>query len=74
LRTGVPTLALFLLAALAAAQAGSPPSAPRLPPDLTAIVARIEKGDTAGAERELKRIIASSGDPAARQLLARLFL
>jgi tetratricopeptide (TPR) repeat protein len=67
MRTATATLALLLLPALAAPQA-----APR-PPDLNAIVARIEKGDTAGAERQLRRIIASTGDPAARQLLARLF-
>lgn len=64
-------LALLLLPALATPQAAPPPAAPR-PPDLKAIVAQIEKGDTAGAERQLRRIVASSGDPAARQLLARL--
>ncbi len=73
MRTAAATLALLFLPALAAPQAAPPPSAPR-PPDLKAIVAQIEKGDTAGAERRLRRIIASSGDPAARQLLARLCL
>ncbi len=68
MRTGATTLALLLLAA---PQAVPPPAAPR-PPDLSAIAAQIEKGDAAGAERRLRRIIASSGDPAARQLLARL--
>jgi tetratricopeptide (TPR) repeat protein len=72
-RTGATTLGLLLLAALAAAQADSPPAAGH-PSGLDAIVARIEKGDAAGAERELKKIIASSGEPAARQLLARLCL
>ena len=68
------TLALLLLAAPGAPQATVPssrPAAPR-PPDLKAIAALIEKGDTAAAERQLQRIIASSGDPAARQILARL--
>jgi tetratricopeptide (TPR) repeat protein len=37
-------------------------------------VTQIEKGDATGAERQLRRIIASYGDPAARQLLARLCL
>jgi tetratricopeptide (TPR) repeat protein len=73
-RTGAPTLGLVLVAAFAAAQADTPTPATGRPSDLDAIVARIEKGDAAGAERELKRIIASSGDPAARQLLARLCL
>jgi tetratricopeptide (TPR) repeat protein len=73
-RTALPTIGLLLLAALATPQAGTPPSAPPLPPELKGIVARIEKGDAAGAERELKGIIASSGDPAARQLLARVYL
>jgi tetratricopeptide (TPR) repeat protein len=72
-RNGVTTIALLLLAALAAPQAAPPAATPR-PPDLKAVVAQIEKGDTAGAERQLRRIIASSGDPAARQLLARLCL
>ena len=71
MRTGATMLALLLLPALATPQAAPPPAAPR-PPDLKAIVAQIEKGDTAGAERQLRRIVASSGDPAARQLLARL--
>jgi len=71
MRTGATALALLLVPALAAPQATPPPAAPR-PPDLGAIVAQIEKGDAAGAERQLRRIIASSGDPAARQLLARL--
>ena len=71
MRTGAIALALLLLPALAAPQAAPPPAAPR-PPDFKAIVAQIEKGDTAGAERQLRRIIASSGDPTARQLLARL--
>ncbi len=71
MRTGATTLALHLLATLAAGQAAPPSAAPR-PPDLRAIAASIEKGDAAGAERQLRRIIASTGDPAARQLLARL--
>jgi tetratricopeptide (TPR) repeat protein len=71
MRTVATTLALLLLPALAAPQAAPPRAAPR-PPDLKAVVAQIEKGDAAGAERQLRRIIASSGDPAARQLLARL--
>jgi len=62
-----------LLAALGLVlQAAS--AAPPAPADLAAIVTRIEKGDTAGAERQLRRIVAASGDPAARQLLARLYL
>ncbi len=73
MRTGATTIALLLLAALGAPQAAAPPASPR-PPDLKAVVAQIEKGDTAGAEWQLRRIIASSGDPAARQLLARLCL
>jgi tetratricopeptide (TPR) repeat protein len=73
-RALVPTIGLLLLGTLAGAQAGSPPSSPPLPPDLRAVVARIERGDAAGAERELKTIIASRDDPAARQLLARLYL
>jgi tetratricopeptide (TPR) repeat protein len=69
------TLGLLLLGALAASRAaGSPPSAAPHAPELQAIAARIERGDAAGAERQLKRIIASTGDPAARQLLARLCL
>jgi len=78
MRAAAAPLALLLLPALAAPQAAptkaAPPqarAAPR-PAGLEAIVAQIEKGDTAGAERQLRRIIASSGDPAARQLLARL--
>jgi len=72
MRTVPAALVLLLQAALAAPQAAPPPAAAR-PPDLAAIVARIEKGDAAGAERQLRRIIASSGDPAARQLVARLY-
>jgi tetratricopeptide (TPR) repeat protein len=75
-RPAAATLALLLLAASGAPQTTPPPAAPRpaapRPPDLKAIAALIEKGDTAAAERQLQRIIASSGDPAARQLLARL--
>ncbi len=67
MRTGATALALLLLPALAA------PQAARRPPALGAIVAQIERGDTAGAERQLRRMVASSGNPAARQLLARLF-
>jgi tetratricopeptide (TPR) repeat protein len=70
-RTGATALALLLLPALAAPQA-APPQAARRPTDLRAIVAQIERGDTAGAERQLRRMVASSGNPAARQLLARL--
>jgi tetratricopeptide (TPR) repeat protein len=73
MKTGAATIALLLLPALAAAQATPPAAAPR-PADLEAVAARIEKGDAAGAERQLRRIIAASGDPAARQLLARLCL
>jgi len=72
-RTGATALALLLLPALAAPQVAPPPAAPR-PPDLRAIVSQIEKGDATGAERQLRRIIASYGDPGARQLLARLCL
>jgi len=73
-RAAIATLALLLLAAPGAPRATVPsprPAAPR-PPDLKAIAALIERGDTAAAERQLQRLIASSGDPAARQLLARL--
>ncbi len=73
MRTAALTLALLLLPALAAPQA-APPHGPERPPGLEAIVARIEKGDSAGAERQLRQIIASTGDPAARQLLARVYL
>jgi tetratricopeptide (TPR) repeat protein len=73
MRTVATTLALLLLPALAAPQAAPPAAAPR-PPGLVAIVAQIEKGDTAGAERQLRRIVASTGSPAARQLLARLYI
>jgi tetratricopeptide (TPR) repeat protein len=77
-RTGAATLALLLLPALAAPQAAPPPAAPApaapRPPDLKPIVAQIEKGDTAGAERQLRRIVAATGSPAARQLLARVYL
>jgi tetratricopeptide (TPR) repeat protein len=72
MRTAAATLALLLLPALAAPQA-APPAA-RRPPDLDAIVAQIEKGDATGAERQLRQIVASTGNPAARQLLARLYL
>lgn len=72
MRTGTTALALLLLPAPAAPQAATPPAAPR-PPDLRTIVTQIEKGDATGAERQLRRIIASSGDAVARQLLARLF-
>ncbi|MGE5125628.1 MAG: tetratricopeptide repeat protein [Betaproteobacteria bacterium] len=71
MRTGAAALALLLLPGLAAPQA-APPQAARRPPELGAVVAQIERGDTAGAERQLRRMVASSGNAAARQLLARL--
>jgi tetratricopeptide (TPR) repeat protein len=85
MRAAATTLALLLLPALAAPQASpppaasprasrtAPPQAPPRPPDLEAIVASIQKGDRAGAERQLRRIVGSTGSPAARQLLARLY-
>jgi tetratricopeptide (TPR) repeat protein len=73
MRTAATTLALLLLPALAAPQAAPLAAAPR-PGGLEAIVAQIEKGDAAGAERQLRRIVASTGSPAARQLLARLYI
>jgi tetratricopeptide (TPR) repeat protein len=76
-RPAALVFALAALPALAAAQAAPAPAAPppSTPPrraELAAIAAQIEKGDAAGAERRLRQIVASSGDPAARQLLARL--
>ena len=74
MRAVAASLALLLLAAPGAPQATVPsprPAAPR-PPDLKAIAALIEKGDTAAAEQHLQRIITATGDPAARLLLARL--
>lgn len=68
MRPLVAALALALQAAVAAAQAAAPAA------DLAPIVALIEKGDTARAEQRLRQIVAASGDPAARQLLARLYL
>ena len=47
-------------------------AAARRTSDLKAIAALLEKGDTAAAERRLQQIIASTGDPGARALLARL--
>jgi tetratricopeptide (TPR) repeat protein len=72
-KTALATLGLLLPAALAAAQARRPSDATP-PRELAAVVALIGSGDAAGAERELRRIIAASGDPAARQILARLLL
>ena len=73
MRAAAATLAFLLCGSRRAAGPGAVPrpAAPR-PPDLKAIAALIEKGDTAAAERQLQGIIASSGDPGARQLLARL--
>jgi tetratricopeptide (TPR) repeat protein len=71
MKAAATTLALLLLAAPAAPQAAAP-SAPARPPDLAAIVALIEKGETAAAERRLQQVIAASNDPRARQLLAQL--
>jgi tetratricopeptide (TPR) repeat protein len=73
MRAAAATLALLLLPSLAAPQVAPPPAAAP-PADLKAIVAQIEKGDAAGAERQLRRIVASTGNPAARQLLARLYI
>jgi len=77
LRALAPALAVVLQAAVVAAQAQGRTAAPAAgarPADLAAIVARIEKGDTTGAEQQLRQLVAASGDPAARQLLARLYL
>jgi tetratricopeptide (TPR) repeat protein len=71
MKTGITALALLLLATPGAPQAAAP-AAPPGPPDLAPIVALMEKGDAAAAERQLRRIIAQSGDPRARQLLAQL--
>lgn len=74
MKARLTTVVLLFLPALAAPQAGAPPASGGRPAGLQAIAARIAAGDAAGAERELRRIVASTGDPAARQLLARLYL
>jgi len=78
-KAAAATLALLVLPAFAAAQAAPPAARPAPAPrpaasgaELKAVVARIERGDAKGAESQLRRMIAASGDPAARQLLARL--
>ena len=74
MRLPAGALALVLQAVVVSGQVQAPRTAGPRPAGLAEIVARIEKGDTAGAEQELRRIVAASGDPSARQLLARLYL
>jgi tetratricopeptide (TPR) repeat protein len=66
--------AVVVLASLALGLLAPGPAAAQRAAELKAIVRLIEQGDAAGAERRLRAIIRTTGDPAARQLLARLCL